>query len=131
MIDDLIKQLDGLLDKYYVKIIGENVNANKRRNDLLNVIKDFHCDVLTILQNTKITARKEIVLFALEMEKAMADHDLEKGDSWKDCDVEELRKSFQKKMEDVEDYWHLTVPQQMLVDLANLCMRFYNRMDGD
>ena len=131
MVDDLIKQLDGLLDKYYVKIIDENVNANKRRNNLLNVIKDFHCDVLTILQNTKITARKEIVLFALEMEKAMADHDPEKGDSWKDCDVEELRKSFQKKMEDVEDYWHLTVPQQMLVDLANLCMRLYNRMGGD
>ena len=53
MIDDLIKQLDSLLDKYYVKIIGENQHANKRRNELLDVVKDFHCDILTILQSSK------------------------------------------------------------------------------
>ena len=76
--------------------------------------------------------RKEIEDFAKEMEETMAEHDCIKGDSWKDCEIDYLRK---KVIEEFSE-WSMTaiceeedyeLESMELIDLANICMMLYHR----
>jgi len=71
--------------------------------------------------------RKEIKDFAEEMERIMAFHDEEKGDSWKNPD--EVNETFLwgKLREEFIECMHEEAPPEELADLANICMILWNR----
>jgi hypothetical protein len=69
--------------------------------------------------------RPEIMEFAEEMEKKMASHDRERGESWKQCSLEYLRARLSEEV--IESYVPNADPREV-IDVANFCMMiFHNR----
>lgn len=71
--------------------------------------------------------RKEVMFFAFEMERVLKLHDKNKGDSWKTCDVMYLDNRLKQEYRE----WDLTpkCDNKELVDVANMCMMIWNRLE--
>jgi len=73
--------------------------------------------------------RTEILTFADAMEAEMSRHDAEKGDSWKECDINELSDGMG---EAVEQWWNnyeygYEQDADHYLDIANFCMMLWHR----
>ena len=72
--------------------------------------------------------RPEIIDFAEKMETVMREHDEKKGDSWKKCDVKQLDNKLCEEFRE----WDETnkCSNEELVDIANMCMMLWNRLEN-
>lgn len=95
----------------------------------------FDPDTATEDNNSiEIHIRNPILYFALEMERIMAEHDSEKADSWKECDMEYLADKIAEEYKEWEnslDINSFDSDPAELIDLANMCMMVWNRLQGD
>jgi len=73
--------------------------------------------------------RPEILGFAAAMERTMRKHDLKKGDSWTDCDIEflitKLKEEFGEVITSIDSEQSPKISKDTideLVDLANIAM---------
>lgn len=71
-----------------------------------------------------MTIRKEIMEFAEEMERVMAEHDNGKGDSWKRIPLSQLDDKLNEEIEEAR----IDGDKREFVDVANVCMMIWERM---
>lgn len=74
--------------------------------------------------------RPEIRAFALAMEHTLRNHDGEKGDSWKECKLSFL---CGKLIEEYKEFFEApgsTETKPELVDIANVSMMIWNRVEN-
>ena len=79
-----------------------------------------------------IDIRQEIIDFAIQMEIAMSDNDLEKGDSWRVMDIVELvnKKSDKDEVtidESTSNSIDVGLFCELLIDQSNYNMMIWNR----
>lgn len=75
-----------------------------------------------------IEIRKEVVLFAVDMEKILKKHDPEKGNSWKTKDYWTLIDMLEKQHADfvwLSSHKKFDEAKEKLLDIANVCMMLY------
>ena len=72
----------------------------------------------------KTNVRKEILLFANQMEEVMRTHDKTKGDSWKTVDIEYLWRKLDEEYREAAK----RVFAKELLDLAIVCMMLFWRL---
>lgn len=73
-----------------------------------------------------VCMRKELLEFSNEMECVMSVHDINKRDSWKNMSMDELVK---KLHEEYNEVLVSDISSKELVDLANVCMMLWNRIE--
>ena len=79
--------------------------------------------------------RPELLAFAEAMEKTMREHDPEKGDSWKDCQIKYLYIKLNEEFTEVETAVYnrlhkagkINEISKELVDMANVSAMLWNR----
>ncbi len=78
--------------------------------------------------------RKEIIDFAIEMEKVMKQNDISKKDFWKTCDLKIL---YKKRDDQDVDWFGVKIESSseeiinLLIDQANYNMMIFNRIKKD
>ena len=79
--------------------------------------------------------REEITAFAEEMEKIMRENDKEKGDSWKHMDIVLLEVKLDEEINEWKRVRHkimnIDEKKKELVDIANICMMLWNRLQNN
>ena len=73
--------------------------------------------------------RKEIMDFALVMEKVMRLHDRYKKDSWKECKLSYLEKKLIEEYKEWNDAGKECPAKNEVIDIANVCMMLFHRYD--
>ena len=74
--------------------------------------------------------RPEVAAFAEMMESVLTDHDGNKGDSWKDIDVDVLWAQLHEKYDDLCCFCcGAQDDQKNLIDLANYAMMLWHQLE--
>jgi len=71
--------------------------------------------------------REDLEEFILEMEKVLAKHDEQKGNSWKTCDIKFLENKLIEEFEEWKNQPKRTGKGDETVDIANVCMMLWHR----
>ena len=107
------------------------------KRQVKEALKDERKKVLSEVERKE---RPEIIEFTKEMERVMSENDKEKGDSWKTCDIEFLVDKLEEEIEEWKegnDYrehyalmpYNLDSHKKELVDMANVCMMIWHRLE--
>jgi hypothetical protein len=71
--------------------------------------------------------REDLEEFVLEMEKVLAKHDKNKGDSWKDCDIKFLENKLKEEFDEWNSLDNRHKKGDETIDIANICMMLWHR----
>lgn len=118
---DLISDIEELKYEDNYGVTSEQINSYRAGiDDALEQLRDYiQMDL----------PRTEILAFAGGMEAEMSRHDAEKGDSWKDCELDDLHDGMG---EAVEQWWNnyeygYEQDADHYLDIANFCMKLWNK----
>ena len=117
--------------KHYVKTSAQ---GSIRQCMITGMDCDGGCDNCETARNHGLAEggiyiRPEVVAFAEMMESVLSDHDGDKGDSWKDIDIDVLWPQFHEKYDDLSCFCcNDQDDQDNLIDLANYAMMLWHRM---
>ena len=96
-------------------------------------IKSYRQGIDDAIETIKETIRPEILAFAEAMELEMSRHDAEKGDSWKDCEIDDLEDGMGEAVEQWWNNYEYGYEQDVehYLDIANFCMMLHWRAKNE